>query len=943
MRGLYPRMLLLPLLLLLLLGAVKAESQDEDEEGACVPGFSRRTNLRPGTHTLRPGQLVLKVPFESCGEAVELSTSDRRFTLEADGSLRAARTLRLSRRPLHLTVRARAVGSGRTWESAVKLVPGKAKRRSKNKGKHGGTPKQEMEEMEREEHEEEHEAVGVGAAGEEEAAAHEDDGSVLMFHQLRRGKQHRQKRGWVIPAINVPENDRGPFPKQLVQIKSDTHGEIRYSIVGPGADQNPMGVFIVDPVTGRLSVAKTLDRELIAEYLLKGHAVDMNGRPVESPVDLVINVIDMNDNRPEFATPVFQGSVAEGSPPGTPVMTVTASDKDDALSANGMIRYKIMSQVPKMPFDHMFTINNATGVISTIAAGLDRERTPQYMLVVQASDMEGDPDIGLRNTATAIVTITDKNDNAPEFTSRTFSGTARENAVNVTVTTLTVTDTDEPGTPAWRTRYVIRGGDPGKNFAVETDPRTNDGRLYVVKPLDFENSSKYNLVIAAENEVPLESAQFGPASTATVTVTVEDENEGPVFEPLRREVKLAEGLPVGHHVTNMVARDPDTAQRQTVRYKKLSVPGDWLDIDPVSGKVTTAVVLDREAALVRANTYTATFLATDDGSPVASGTGTLVLLLSDVNDNAPIVWPDEAMVCDVRGSVVNVTARDADEDFNGSPFSFQLPPGNPDPNNNWTIHRVDGSSSQLRMKVALPEGLYFVPLLISDSGNPAMSAVSELEVKVCACDQHGDCVKRGAIAAAGLGTGAIVAILLCLLLLLILVLLFVVYKKRRDKDRVAKQLLIDPEDDVRDNILKYDEEGGGEEDQDYDPSQLQHVSELLPLEAPYGKGPGVRRLDERPSVAEPCYPSRSGAPHPSDIGDFINEGLRTADNDATAPPYDSLLVFDYEGAGSVAGSLSSLNSSSSGEGGGDHDYDYLNSWGPRFRKLADMYGGGYDD
>lgn len=44
-------------------------------------------------------------------------------------------------------------------------------------------------------------------------------------------------------------------------------------------------------------------------------------------------------------------------------------------------------------------------------------------------------------------------------------------------------------------------------------------------------------------------------------------------------------------------------------------------------------------------------------------------------------------------------------------------------------------------------------------------------------------------------------------------LLFVVWMKRRDKERQAKQLLIDPEDDVRDNILKYDEEGGGEEDQ----------------------------------------------------------------------------------------------------------------------------------
>lgn len=46
-----------------------------------------------------------------------------------------------------------------------------------------------------------------------------------------------------------------------------------------------------------------------------------------------------------------------------------------------------------------------------------------------------------------------------------------------------------------------------------------------------------------------------------------------------------------------------------------------------------------------------------------------------------------------------------------------------------------------------------------------------------------------------------------------MVLLFVLWMKRREKERHTKQLLIDPEDDVRDNILKYDEEGGGEEDQ----------------------------------------------------------------------------------------------------------------------------------
>ena len=48
------------------------------------------------------------------------------------------------------------------------------------------------------------------------------------------------------------------------------------------------------------------------------------------------------------------------------------------------------------------------------------------------------------------------------------------------------------------------------------------------------------------------------------------------------------------------------------------------------------------------------------------------------------------------------------------------------------------------------------------------------------------------------------------------------------------------------------------------------------------------------------------------VGDFIEDRLGDADDDHNAPPYDSVREYQYEGSGSLAGSLSSLQSSSSG-------------------------------
>lgn len=77
--------------------------------------------------------------------------------------------------------------------------------------------------------------------------------------------------------------------------------------------------------------------------------------------------------------------------------------------------------------------------------------------------------------------------------------------------------------------------------------------------------------------------------------------------------------------------------------------------------------------------------------------------------------------------------------------------------------------------------------------------------------------------------------------------------------------------------------------------------------------------------------------HPDGVGDFIRDHLDKADNDPNAPPFDDLRNYAYEGCGSTAGSLSSL---ASGNEENEQDFDYLNGWGPRFQKLADIYGPG---
>ncbi|KAM6063911.1 LOW QUALITY PROTEIN: cadherin-1-like [Theristicus caerulescens] len=870
-----------PLCLLLLM--LQAGHRRCERAAPCQPGFAAETfTLTVPRDSVAAGRALGRVSFADCGEqrhAVYLS-DDTRFKVSRDGVVSVTRPVQLQRREISFSIH--------TWDAAGKKHSARVTLRRQRHRRHH--------------HRHHQDAVP----------------DVLTFPEPGHGLR-RQKRDWVIPPINCPENERGPFPKKLVQIKSnkDKETKVFYSITGQGADTPPVGVFTIERETGWLEVTKPLDREEMDKYILFSHAVSANGQPVEDPMEIIITVTDQNDNRPVFTKQVFIGYIEENAKPGTSVMTVNATDADDGINVNnGIIGYSILSEEPKSA-QEMFTIDPAKGIISVIGTGLDRETTPNYTLIIQAADQEGN---GLTNTATAIVEVTDANDNPPIFDPTMYEGSVNENAVGVVVARLHVTDRDMQGSPAWQAVYHIKSGDQDGDFSITTDPKTNDGILKTAKGLDYETKSQYNLVVTVENAVPLTVPLS--LSTANVMVVVKDVNEAPIFVPPVKMVKVMEDLPLGHQVTSYTAQDPDRDQRQKITYRMGSDPAGWLAIDPENGIVTAAQPLDRESVHAINSTYKAIVLAVDSGSPDATGTGTLLLLLQDVNDNGPMPEPRIFAICNQQPEEQTLTIVDKDLPPNTYPFKAVLEHGS---SSNWTVRMSGQDLLVLSLTKQLEPGEYNVFLKLTDGQGKAQ--VTPVKAQVCDCEGPAKNCERRAFVATGLGVPAILGILGGILALLILLLLLLLFAKRR---KVVKEPLLPPEDDMRDNVYHYNEEGGGEEDQDYDLSQLHRGLDARPEV--------IRNDVAPPLMAAPQYRPRPA--NPDEIGNFIDENLKAADTDPTAPPYDSLLVFDYEGSGSEATSLSSLNSSASDR---DQDYDYLNDWGSRFKKLADLYGGGEED
>jgi Cadherin domain len=112
----------------------------------------------------------------------------------------------------------------------------------------------------------------------------------------------------------------------------------------------------------KLILREKLNREVVAEHRIQMYAID-GGAPQAKTGStmLIVNVLDINDNRPKFTNNAYDITVAENTPPGTVVLQVAATDGD--TGNNGLVEYSFTTSTLNSAAGRLFTIDNTTGNI----------------------------------------------------------------------------------------------------------------------------------------------------------------------------------------------------------------------------------------------------------------------------------------------------------------------------------------------------------------------------------------------------------------------------------------------------------------------------------------------------------------------------------------------------------------------------------------------------
>ncbi|CAO2577396.1 Cadherin-like protein 26 [Lemmus lemmus] len=574
---------------------------------------------------------------------------------------------------------------------------------------------------------------------------------ILPSYALQ-GQSHqplrRSKRRWVLTTLELEEEDPGPFPKLVGELFNSMSNNVSlmYLLRGPGVDEFPeIGLFsIEDHRSGKIYVHRAVDREVTPSFLVYFEAVDRStGKVVDESLIFNIRVRDVNDHAPQFPEKEFNISVKESHAAGQPIFQLLTVDLDQENTPNSQVLYFLVSQTPLLR-ESGFRIDLISGEVR-LSGCLKYETAPWFTLIVRATDC-GEP--SLSSTATIHISVEEGNSHMPTFVEDHYKIQISEGEVAWGMLYLPVQDGDSPFTPAWRAQFHIPDGNEEEHFGIVTDPETNRAVLNVIKPLDYETQTAHSLVIVVRNQEPLFSCEEGQAqlstkamASTTVTVQVVDTNDPPAFYPRSFIVSEEDGAGPGIQLGDFNATDPDRVASQ-IRYKLVHDPADWVTVDEETGVVTTKRQIDRESPHVNGSFYTILVHAVDSGLPPLTGTGTLMLFLSDINDNAPTLQSHSRYleICKSAGNQsLLLEAEDADLDPYSDPFTFDLDSAQRDVAGTWMLRtkQGEGRSAELVMLRSLLPGDYLVPLFIGD--RQGLTQKQTVHVRVCSCPSGSKC------------------------------------------------------------------------------------------------------------------------------------------------------------------------------------------------------------
>ncbi|RVE67603.1 hypothetical protein OJAV_G00104590 [Oryzias javanicus] len=501
-------------------------------------------------------------------------------------------------------------------------------------------------------------------------------------------------------TITVQENLEN-LPKDILQVvaRDDDQGaNSQLSYMLSGGDEE--GAFTLSSA-GQLSVTKTLDRELGAEYTLLITATDSGSPALSGTGTVTVLVDDVNDNVPVFSSSTFHTSIAEDAPTGTDVLLVNSSDAD--VGVNGAVSYRLSGG------HGQFSINPATGQIISSAL-LDREERANYQLLVVATD--GGQPKGLSSSATVSVTVADINDNPPRFHHHPYvTHIPASTAAGSLVFAVTVTDEDA-----------------GSNAQLQYSLMGRNAEKFKIDPVRGAITANERLTGSSEVTLAVRVKDGGTnpkTDSTTVTVRFVPGGNFPIIKVKERLFSFPENQPNNHLVT--------TVTGSSLRGGPLSfyIASGNLDnafhIDQLSGELLIRHPLDYE----QIQKYVLWIEARDQGFPPYSSYEKVEITVLDVNDNQPVFDKDpfnaEILENLPPQQVLLVSAVDLDKGSNGQ-LEYAIIDGNKD--NSFSIHRATGEIRTNRPLDREKVALYTLKVKATDRGSPPKSASVKVLVRV---------------------------------------------------------------------------------------------------------------------------------------------------------------------------------------------------------------------